>query len=135
MVLTASMRTDQVIVEKFVKKEYRNWPRDIKVALSLIKIFPEHQFWEWVEPFETAKSLHFLLTEKCIKTLKEKYSYFLQQQDLKNSSEKLKESFESKPSTPYNHGAEKFGEDVSITRKPKTLREFLNYGKTSEESN
>lgn len=129
------MAIHQTIVEKFVRKNEIMWARDVKVATKLIKIFPEHQFWEWVEPFETAKSLHFLLTEKNINTLKEKYSYFLQQQDLKNSSEKLKESFESKPSTPYNHGAEKFGEDISITRKPKTLREFLNYGKTSEKSN
>jgi len=129
------MRADQIIVEKFVKKKSINWPRDIKVALRLAEKYPEFQFWQWVEPFETGDNLLHLFNEKNSKILQEKYSYFLQQQDLKKSSEKLKESFESKLSIPYNHGAEKFGEDISTTRKPKTLREFLNYGKTSEESN
>lgn len=126
------MSTQQTIVEKFVRKKDQNWPRDMKVATRLMKIFPEHEFWDWVEPYPLVSSLVFLQNEENLKNLKERYSLFLQQKDLKQSKEKLKESFDLKASKVYNEGSDKVGEDVQIVRKPKTLKEFLNYGKTSE---
>ena len=77
----------------------------------------------------------FLQNQEILDTLKERYSLFLQQKDLKQSKEKLKESFDLKASKVYNEGSDKVGEDIQIVRKPKTLKEFLNYGKTSETAN
>lgn len=126
------MSIQQIIVEKFVRKKDQNWPRDMKVATRLMKIFPENEFWDWVEPYPLVSSLIFLQNEENLKNLKERYSLFLQQKDLKQSKEKLKESFDLKASKVYNEGSDKVGEDVQIVKKPKTLKEFLNYGKTSE---
>lgn len=129
------MSIQQTIVEKFVRKENQNWPRDMKVATRLMKIFPESGFWDWVEPYPLVSNLAFLQNKEILDTLKERYSLFLQQKDLKQSKEKLKESFDLKASKTYNEGSDKVGEDIQIVKKPKTLKEFLNYGKTSETAN
>lgn len=126
------MSIQQTIVEKFVRKQDQNWPRDMKVATRLMKIFPENGFWDWVEPYPLVSNLAFLQNQEILDTLKERYSLFLQQKDLKQSKEKLKESFDLKALKVYNEGSDKVGEDVQIVKKPKTLKEFLNYGKTSE---
>ena len=64
--------------------------------------------------------------------LRERYSLFLQRKDLKESKEKQKESFDSKVATSYNQEDAKVGEDIPIVKKPRTLKEFLNHGKTPE---
>lgn len=126
------MSIQQTIVEKFVRKEEQNWPRDMRAAARLLKKFPEHGFWEWVEPYPLVSNLGYLTSQKNIKSLKQRYSLFLQQKDLKESQEKLKESFDLKTSTVYNEESNKVGKDLNVVKKPKTLKEFLNYGKTSE---
>jgi hypothetical protein len=126
------MSIQQTIVEKFVRKQDQNWPRDMKVATRLMKIFPENEFWEWVEPYPLVSNLAFLQNKETLETLKERYSLFLQQKDLKRSKEKLKESFDSKAATSYNEENGKVGEDIVIIKKPRTLKEFLNYGSTPE---
>ena len=120
------MSIQQTIVEKFVRKEEQNWPRDMKAATALLKIFPEHGFWEWVEPYP------FLQNKEIMQGLRERYSLFLQRKDLKESKEKLKESFDSKVATSYNQEDAKVGEDIPIVKKPRTLKEFLNHGKAPE---
>jgi hypothetical protein len=126
------MSIQQTIVEKFVRKEEQNWPRDMKVATRLLKKFPEHGFWEWLEPYPLVSNLAFLQNKEILDTLKERYSLFLQQKDLKRSKEKLKESFDSKAAISYNEENSKVGEDIHIVKKPRTLKEFLNYGPTTE---
>ena len=126
------MSIHQTIVEKFVRKEEQNWPRDMKAATALLKIFPEHGFWEWVEPYPMVNKLAFLQNKEIMQGLRERYSLFLQRKDLKESKEKLKESFDSKVATSYNQEDAKVGEDIPIVKKPRTLKEFLNHGKTPE---
>ena len=120
------------IVLKFVKEGHIIWSRDMKAASRLLKKFPDKEFWDWVEPYPLVPNLHFLQTSDSIKTLSDRYKLFLQQKDLKESKEKLKESFDSKLAVGYNELSGKVGEDIPIVKKPKTLKEFLNYGKTSE---
>lgn len=120
------------IVIKFVKEGHINWSRDMKAASKLLKKFPDKDFWDWVEPYPIVPNLHFLQSLDSIKILNDRYQLFLQQKDLKRSKEKLKESFDSKTTVSYNEEDKKVGEDISIIKKPKTLKEFLNYGKTSQ---
>lgn len=126
------MSIQQTIVEKFVRKNEINWPRDMKAAIMLLKIFPEHGFWEWVEPYPIVSRLGFLQNKEIMQGLRDRYSLFLQQKDLKQSKEKLKESFDSKAAVSYNEENSKVGEDIQIVKKPRTLKEFLNYGPTPE---
>jgi hypothetical protein len=126
------MSTHQTIVEKFVREKDINWARDMKTASRLLKKFPDRDFWDWVEPYPTVSNLAFLQSEKNLEILINRYQLFLQQKDLKDSKEKLKESFDSKLAVSYNELNGKVGEDIPIVKKPKTLKEFLNYGETSE---
>lgn len=118
------------IVVKFVKQGHINWPRDMKAATRLLKKFPDKDFWDWVEPYPLVPNLCFLQSKESLKILQERYSLFLQQKDLKQSKEKLKETFDLKVAPAYNEGDAKVGEDINLLKKPKTLKEFLNYGKT-----
>ena len=126
------MSIQQTIVEKFVRKNEVDWARDMKAATALLKIFPEHEFWEWLEPHPTVSNLGFFRSKKSLTILKDRYSLFLQRKDLKESKEKLKESFDSKVATNYNQEDSKVGEDIPIVKKPRTLKEFLNHGKAPE---
>jgi len=126
------MSIQQTIIKKFVRKNEINWARDMKAATALLKIFPDHGFWEWLEPYPTVSNLGFFRSEKNLTILKDRYSLFLQRKDLKQSKEKLKESFDSKAAISYNQEDSKVGEDIPIVKKPRTLKEFLNYGTTSE---
>ena len=126
------MSIQQTIVEKFVRKNEIDWPRDMKAATALLKIFPEHGFWEWLEPHPTVSNLGFFRSKKNLTILKDRYSLFLQRKDLKESKEKLKESFDSKVAASYNQEDSKVGEDIPIVKKPRTLKEFLNHGKAPE---
>ena len=120
------------IVVKFVKEGHIDWSRDMKAASRLLKKFPNKDFWDWVEPYPLVPNLHFLQSKESLEILNNRYKLFLQQKDLKESKEKLKESFDSKLVVGYNELSGKVGEDIPIVKKPKTLKEFLNYGKTSE---
>jgi hypothetical protein len=104
----------------------------MKAAVRLLKKFPDKDFWDWVEPYPLVPNLHFLQSPDSIGILNDRYRLFLQQKHLKESKEKLKESFDSKVATSYNQQDSKVGEDISIVKKPKTLKEFLNHGETSE---
>jgi len=126
------MSIQQTIVEKFVRKNEVDWARDMKAATALLKIFPEHGFWEWLEPHPTVSNLGFFRSKKNLTILKDRYSLFLQRKDLKESKEKLKESFDSKVATSYNQEDSKVGEDIPVVKKPITLKEFLNHGKAPE---
>ncbi len=120
------------IVVKFVKEGHIDWSRDMKAASRLLKKFPNKDFWDWVEPYPLVPNLHFLQSKESLEILNNRYKLFLQQKDLKRSKEKLKESFDSKTAISYNEEDSKVGEDIQIVKKPRTLKEFLNYGPTPE---
>ncbi len=125
------MSLHRIIINKFVKEGCISWARDTKSASQLIKKFPKPDFWDWVEPYPLVDMLPYLLTAKNIKLISEKYIVFLQQKDLKLSKQNLKESLDSERGKTYNLSSEKVGEDISLISKPKTLKEFLNYGKST----
>ena len=128
------MTIKQKIKKKFVKAGNIQWPRDMKAARSLLEKFPDESFWEWIEPYPLVDMLPFLLTQKNIQYLEDKYKIFLNQQDSKNKKKKLEEALDKKEDSSHNLAEPKVGEDKVFVRKPKTVKEFLSYGKTSETS-
>jgi hypothetical protein len=120
------------IIEKFVFRTKINWGRDTKSAKILLKKFPEEDFWDWIEPYPTVDALFKLLSEENIDHLNKKYLIFLSQKKMKEGKEKLKENLDQKQDQVYNLQESKVGEDLILVKKPATLKEFLNYGKTSE---
>ena len=106
----------QFIILKYVKRESINWPRDMKACEKLLAQFPEPQFWYSIENKDfKGKELQFdaipaLLTGNSLNYLFKKYAAF-------------KLVLSDKPT--YNIEVEKFGEDIKITEKPKSLMEFL----------
>jgi hypothetical protein len=120
------------IIEKFVFSDKISWGRDTKSAKTLLKKFPEEDFWDWIEPYPMVDSLFKLLSEKNIEYLNKKYLIFLSQKKTKEGKEKLKENLDQRQDQAYNLQESKVGEDLILVKKPTTIKEFLNYGKTSE---
>jgi hypothetical protein len=95
------------------------WPREMKLAGKLLKKYPYEFLAKMKEPFVTKmSSLAWFLTEDGDKHLNLQYFEY----------KKLSLSFE-KPEIELT--SNKIGEDIIITRKPKTLKEFLQYGQES----
>lgn len=120
------------IIEKFVVKKNISWGRDTKSAKILLEKFPEESFWDWIEPYPMVEALLHLLSEKNIQYLNNKYSMFLSQQKQKENAEQVKEMLDQSRKESYNLQDSKVGEDLFFVKKPTTIKEFLNYGKTSE---
>lgn len=51
------------LVSKFVEKDNANWPREIKIAKKLIKIYPDIQLWFDLKLEFKLNSLAFFLTD------------------------------------------------------------------------
>ena len=106
----------KALVQKFVKKEKRVWPRDMKVASTLIKRYPDPDFWRTVELGYDLNSLAFLLSERGDAALKEGLRLFRKRLTLPRD----------KPESVSVSG-EKTGQDyVPNFNKPKNLKDFLN---------
>lgn len=104
----------------------------MKAAKTLLEKFPEESFWEWLEPYPLVDMLPFLLSEQNINYLNNKYKIFLNQKELKNKKKKLEEALDKKEDSCHNLAEPKVGKDKVFSKKPKTIKEFLSYGKTSE---
>lgn len=102
----------QFIVKKFIKDKI-NWPREIKIAQSLIKTYKKYTFWNNLNDLKLP-SLAWFLTEdgKRFLATEDKKKYL----DIKRAQE-----------IPLSEN--KIGEDKNICKKPKTLIEFITYGK------
>lgn len=102
--------SQQYLVWKFCEKPSQtNWPREIKIANSLLRLYPEVEFWQCAELNFKIESLCYFLGEKGLDQLKFfylKYKYRLPEkikpQDLK----------------------EKIGQDSSP---PPSLKKFFNF--------
>jgi len=103
----------QMIVKKYVSGKI-NWPREIKIAQKLIKKFKSFEFWDnLINLKNPPPSLAwFLKNEGKAFLLKEYESFNL---NLNLNKIELEEY--------------KFYEDKKICKKPKTLLEFIRYGK------
>lgn len=101
------------IIKKFVKSKNIPWGYEINQAKKLLQFEPKDTFWFKINQ-KPLKSLDWLLSFEGKK-------YLLQQKELLNVDK------EQKPS--YNLEDTKIGNDTTIIKKVKTLKEFLN-GKT-----
>jgi hypothetical protein len=102
----------QFIVKKFIKDKI-NWPREIKIAQGLTKTYKKYNFWNNLNDLKLP-SLAWFLTEdgKRFLATEDKKKYLNIQ---KSEEAPLQEN--------------KIGEDKNICKKPKTLIEFIRYGK------
>jgi hypothetical protein len=103
----------QFIVKKFVKGNV-NWPREIKIAQKLIKKFNSFNFWDNLQDLKAPPPslAWFLKSEGKAFLLKEYEAFNL---NLNKNVIKLQEN--------------KAQDDKNICKKPKTLLEFIRYGK------
>lgn len=96
-------------------KEPINWPREIKIAKDLIKKYPTVNFWKSVDLGFKLPCLAYFKTatgSKLLELTKKKIELALPEKEV------------------YTLNTEKIGEDVEVDKKPKTLKEFLEYGKS-----
>lgn len=102
----------QFIIKKFIKDKI-NWPREIKIAQGLVKKYKKYNFWNNLNDLKLP-SLAWFLTEDGKR--------FLATEDKKKylNIQKVKE---------VSLQENKIGEDKNICKKPKTLIEFIRYGK------
>ena len=103
----------QFIIKKFVKGNI-NWPREIKIAQKLVKRFNSFDFWNNLKELSSPPpSLAWFLKPEGKAFLLKEYESF----NLKINKNIVKlEKYKS-------------GEDKNICKKPKTLLQFINYGK------
>jgi hypothetical protein len=103
----------QLIVKKFVKGNI-NWPREIKIAQRLVKRFNSFDFWDNLKELRSPPPslAWFLKPEGKVFILKEYESFNL------NLNKK-----------EVNLEKNKVEQDKNICKKPKTLLEFILYGK------
>jgi len=103
----------QFIVKKYIKVNI-NWPREIKIAQRLIKRFKEFEFWDNLQELKSPPpSLAWFLKPEGKAFLLAEYEKFklnLNQKEIKIEKYKI-------------------NEDKKICQKPKTLLEFIRYGK------
>ena len=102
----------QFIVKKFIKDKI-NWPREIKIAQSLTKTYEKYNFWNNLNDLKLP-SLAWFLTEDGKR--------FLATEDKKKYL-----NIQKPEEAPLQEN--KIGEDKNICKKPKTLIEFIRYGK------
>ena len=103
------------IVSKFcAKSESLSWPKQIKLAKQLLEARPEFSFWETFDLKNKIFCLSWFLTSDG-------------QEALSIHEKKLK--LDLAPIKQHTILTDKIGEDLSIRSKPKTLFEFIKYGK------
>ncbi len=102
----------QLIVKKFVKKEI-NWAKEIKIAKTLIKSFTYFKYWHNLTEINLP-SLAWFLTDDGKNFLKKEY--YKQKLEFKKQKKVILEE-------------NKIGEDKKVCQKPKSLLEFIRYGK------
>lgn len=103
----------QFIIKKYIKENI-NWPREIKIAQKLIKKFNIFKFWQNLQELKSSPpSLAWFLKPEGKAFLLKEYEAFKLILDTEQII--LKEN--------------KIGEDKKVCKKPKTLLQFIRYGK------
>jgi len=103
----------QLIVKKFIKGNI-NWAREIKIAQKLVKKFNNFDFWNNLKDLGSPPpSLAWFLKPEGKAFLLKEYELF--NLDLNKNVIKLQNN--------------KFDKDKNICKKPKTLLQFIRYGK------
>ena len=103
----------QFIVKKYIKDNV-NWAREIKIAQSLIKTYKGYSFWNSLKQLKLPSLAWFLTDEgKAFLAIEQKKNDL--SLDKKTEDIVLTEN--------------KSGEDKKVCQKPKSLLEFISYGK------
>ena len=102
----------QFIIKKYIKDNI-NWPREIKIAQKLLKSNSDYIFWNSLKEFKIPSLAWFL-------TGKGKEFLFI---------ENKKFNFIIKDNNKVILAPKKIGEDKNICKKPKSVLEFIRYGK------
>jgi len=103
----------QLIVKKYIKGNI-SWPREIKIAQRLIKKFKEFEFWTNLKELGSPPpSLAWFLKQEGKAFLLKEYEKFKLNLNTKEIILEI----------------DKIGEDKNVCQKPKTLLEFIRYGK------
>ena len=93
-----------------------SWPKEVKIAKSLLQGIPDHTFWLSLRPPKPITTLSYFKTEEG--ELLIQLSYKNQGIDLSSGHKKV---------TLDDNLGDKIGEDKEVKKKkPKTLMEFLN---------
>jgi hypothetical protein len=103
----------RLLVAKFVDPQKANWPKEIKIAKKLLELYDKN-FWISFCLDSKLTSLSWFLT-------KEGKSFLITQKKIN--------SLEKKPPEVHIIQDVKIGEDVQLNKKPRTVFDFLNYGK------
>ena len=90
------------------KQKRMFWAREMKLLNDLLEIFPNQDFWSKVS-ISLVPSLAVLRSEQGIKQIRKKYREF---------NYKIPPKIEIPP-------GEKSGDDKIISKKPKTIRQFI----------
>jgi hypothetical protein len=116
---------NQFIINKFLKDPKSIWKnkgitsREMKITKKLIEKYPLEAFWKALPPKFIADSLCWYVSPQGLTYLKIEYGKF---------------SMEVKGAEKYDISDSKFGEDKIISKKTKTIEEFLKYGSKKENS-
>jgi len=102
----------QFIIKKYIPIDI-NWPREIKIAQKLLKQYKGYQFWNNLNQIKL-NSLAWFLTEEGKKFI----NLEMKKQNLSEPNKKI-----------YNIKEEKIGADKNTCQKPKTILQFIRYGK------
>lgn len=102
-----------MIIKKYIKGNI-NWPREIKIAQKLVKRFNSFGFWDNLKELGSPPpSLAWFLKNEGKAFLLKEYESFNMNFD----------------QNIINLEQNKISEDKKICQKPKTLLQFINYGK------
>lgn len=102
----------QFIVKKYIKDKI-NWAREIKIAQKLIKTYKGYSYWNNLKDLKLPSLAWFLTEEgKCFM-----------------ATEAIKDKVVIPKPQKYQLEENKIGEDKKVCQKPKSLLEFITYGK------
>jgi hypothetical protein len=102
----------QFIIKKYVTQKV-DWPREIKIAQKLIKTYKGYSFWNSLKDLKLP-SLAWFLTDEGKKFI---------------ATEQIKDKLTLERPEKIELQENKLGQDKKVCQKPKSLLEFISYGK------
>ena len=117
---------NQFIINKFLGNSKQIWKnkglvaREMKFTKILIEKYPLKGFWQALPLKFDMESLSFFISPQGTAYLKIEYAKFC---------------LDLKPQNKYDLSDVKQGEDKNLKRKPRTIKDFINYGSEEKERN
>ena len=116
---------NQFIINKFLKNPKSIWAdkfarsRELAFTKRLIKIYEMEVFWKAIPIAFPSDTLAWYLSPKGLEYLKEEHAKFC---------------LDLKPLKKYDMSDTRYGENKTLTKKAKTLKDFLNNGGKKEDN-